>query len=940
MCNRCGWPAAIWLLLAVAAVAAPPDELKSARKLLLGGKYAEALETYNKFAEKDPVKAALGAARCHRAVGELDKAKAALTAALKAQPKASELIAELALIALDEGNYKLAAEHADNTISHDESQLAARWVQAELHRLRGQLDEAKAGYRWLVDYYNEHDDLDAESLHWIGLAAAQHARWNRLTDQFHFLVNELYTDALRLDPDFWPAHYETGRLFVEKYNEPDAAKALKAALALNPHAAELHAAIAKLAIQNFELSQARSALDRALAINPGLLAARQLEADVHFCNLDARLAAEVLRIALPLNPVSEETLGRLAAAYTVLDGKPGVDAGPRAKKITDEVNGRNPHAGAFYMALADSFDRMRRFDLAASSYRQATERMPELDTAQGQLGLMLMRLGQEQDAKKILDASFEADPFNLRVRNTLEVLDVLAGYETLETPHFIVKFDAKRDGVLGRYAAKVLEEAYPELCQQMGYAPRGKSLFEIFNDARGADGHSWFSTRMIGLPNIHTIGACAGKVVAMQSPGGRQKFNWARVLKHEFVHVINLEQTSFNVPHWFTEGLAVRHEQQPRSRLWQTVLVRRARAKQLFNLDTINLGFIRPHSSDDWTLAYCQAELYIEYMLERHGADAVAKMLTAYAGNLTTREAVRQSLGVDQARFEAGYSEHLQKIVAADPSAGNPAQRTAAELDEALKREPENPDVLAELALAHLNRRAFADARKLADQALKIQAKHQLAAYARARLHLQAREARAAADLLRKSLDEKAPESHLLALLAGLELKSEHYAEAARLCELGAKHHPSDPRWARLLAAAYLKLGDEAKLAGALEQLAGEDIDDLVVRKKLAELAIKRKEYPAAARWATEALHIDVADPEVHRMLGQALSNQSKHLPAAEEYAVALELAPQDHSLRLGLAQCYVDAGQDEKARTALEELLRHDPKYPGAELLLEGLTP
>ena len=79
--------------------------------------------------------------------------------------------------------------------SLDANQLLARWLRGELHRVAGRLDEAEAAYRWLVDYYNANDVNDAESLRWIGLAAAHYARWNRLSDQFSFLVNELYPDA-------------------------------------------------------------------------------------------------------------------------------------------------------------------------------------------------------------------------------------------------------------------------------------------------------------------------------------------------------------------------------------------------------------------------------------------------------------------------------------------------------------------------------------------------------------------------------------------------------------------------------------------------------------------------------------------------------------------------------------------------------------------------
>ena len=65
--------------------------------------------------------------------------------------------------------------------------------------------------------------------------------------------------------------------------------------------------------------------------------------------------------------------------------------------------------------------------------------------------------------------------------------------------------------------------------------PPGLTQIEIMKD------HQWFSGRTIGLPFIPTVGACTGKVVALASPRATNKpFNWARVLKHEVVHVITL----------------------------------------------------------------------------------------------------------------------------------------------------------------------------------------------------------------------------------------------------------------------------------------------------------------------------------------------------------------------------------------------------------------
>ena len=49
------------------------------------------------------------------------------------------------------------------------------------------------GYKWLVDCYNRTDKIaDPDALRLIGQGAAQYARWNRLSDQFKFLVSTIF----------------------------------------------------------------------------------------------------------------------------------------------------------------------------------------------------------------------------------------------------------------------------------------------------------------------------------------------------------------------------------------------------------------------------------------------------------------------------------------------------------------------------------------------------------------------------------------------------------------------------------------------------------------------------------------------------------------------------------------------------------------------------
>ena len=934
-----GPPAPLW----TSARAAEPDPLAAARKQFLTGHYGEALEAYEAIlankAETPAADAALGAIRCRLATGEIDEAAKALAAAEIAFAKDARFPAERAALAFGQGDYQQAGAAAAAALKLDADQPLARYVSAQLDEQTGRLEAAEQDYKWFVDYYNAHNVADPDTLRLVGLATAQWARWRRAQDQFSFLVNDLWADALAAAPEYWPAHYESGRLFMEKYNQAEAERELKAALAVNPSAAEAYAAVAELAIESYDLDQAQTAIDRALEINPRLAAAHRAQADIHFCNCEPQKAIAPLTKALGLNPRDPATLGRLVTAHAAVDGLP-LDklAGSPAGKIVAEVEAANPHAGAFWATIGDSFDRLRRYPAAGEAYARAIDAMPQLLGARGAWGMVLMRLGDEERAKKVLDEAFAADPFNARVRNTLQVLDVLSGYQTLETAHFRIRFDPKKDKLLAHCAAAWLEEVYPQLCQQMGYTPPEKSLFEIFNQAKNTDGHGWFSARMVGLPHVHTIGACAGKMVAMQSPIGGQPFNWGRVLKHEFIHVLNLQQTHFNIPHWYTEALATLNEGYPRPQIWNELLVERHKNHQLFNLETINLGFIRAHSSEEWNLAYCQAELYAEYMLARFGDDALARMLAAYADNLTTPEAIPRAFQVDQADFERGYQEHVGKLVAELAGRGSASEKSLAEVTKALAADPKNPGLLAEMALANLRRKQYPEARRLADAARKLEPREQLAAYVRARLHLLVGENAEALKTLEDALDENHPQPQLLSLLAGLRLRSESFDEAGRLYELGAKADPDNLQWTKSLATVYLKNNDRPRLAATLSKLAEFDAEEFHVRKKLAELALAAEDWAGVERWTVSGIHINVLDPDLRLWRAQAAVRRHEPAVAIDECHAAVEIDPEQPASRFTLAEALRDAGQKNEARAALAECLRLDPKYPGAEALSKSL--
>jgi tetratricopeptide (TPR) repeat protein len=942
------WHLIGWLFAAASLAVSPArlqggtEPLGSARRLLLTGRYEEAAELYRSQMATQPVAAAIGWARCRSAVGQTAEAEKVLGEARETHPQCAELCVELARLMFQQGQYPDAGQLVTTALKSDANHAGAMWLKAELLRVQGMPHAAQQIYASILGQHCPAQQIgDPETLRWVALAAAQRARWTHDRVQLDLAVNSLCPRALALDPNFWPAHLEAGRLLAEKFNQPAATEQLSAALAINPRAAEIHAERARVALQNYDLDQARTFLERALQINPRLLTAHQLMADLDLARQQPDKAIDRLQTARPLNPASAETLGRLAAAYATVDDWPQDGPDTRLGGVIQEATRNNPRCARFFATLGHGLELQRRYPPAAKYYAESLARMPQLAAVRAQLGLIQMRLGNEPEAAELLEESFRQDPFNLRVKNMLEVLDVLSGYAVLETEHFVIKFDQDKDGLLARHAARYLEQSvYPDIVSDLGFHPPDKCLLEIFSQARNTSGHGWFSARMVGLPYLGTVAACAGKMVALVSPGDMQRpYNWARVLRHEFVHVVNLQQTHFNIPHWYTEALAVHYENCPRPLEWEQVLSRRAREDRLFDLQTINDGFARPADHDEWTLAYCQAELYAQFMVDQYGDDGPKRMLDAYADQLTTAQAVSRCFGIPLQAFESEYRQYLDRTVQ-KIRANEPTGMSIDDLRRQLEQQPDQADLCAQLAYAFLQRQIDPEARRYAQRALDRQPRQQLASYVLARLDLQSGRRQAAQHRLETSFDEGHPQRDALALLATLHHQAGDLAQTARLYLLGVQTFPQDRYWAENLARVCLQSSDDDRLAYALRQLARQDTDNKPVRKKLSQLALARGDHVVATNWAREALQIDVCDAMTHALLGQALSGGKQFNEAIEAYETALQLQPGIMPWQVALAEVAIEARQRQKARNLLDEILKHQPDHRQAQALKEKLDP
>jgi tetratricopeptide (TPR) repeat protein len=866
-----------FVLVASPLVRAEGPTLKEARQRWLHGNYEEARSLYEEIAwdAKTRAAATVGLSRCLESKGEYDKALAVVETALGENGKDVDLHARHAGLLYGRGRWEDAEKAAAEALKRNPEHFLARWVRAEVYRDRGDQKKADAEVRWFVRVYtdrsnNDMDIKDPDELLLVGLAGSENARWQKLADQFDFIINDVYADALKFDKNLWQAHYQAGMLLLEKYNRADAVKSFDKALKINPHAAEALVGKGVLALQQLEYEDAERFAEQALKINVNLPEALRLRADVHLAGGNVAAALKELEQARKINPRDESTLGRVAACLRLQHRQAAEDA------VVKEAQAHDPKPGVFWHEMAERFDERRHYDDAEAAYKKAAELRPMLPGPRAGLGMLYMRMGREPEARALLDKAFEADPFNVRVHNLLLVLKHLDSYQTIKTEHFVIRFDPAHDKVLARYMAEYLEKVYADLAAKFQYRPREPILIEVFNN------HEKFSGRVIALPDLHTIGACTGRMFAMVSPNAqdiRKPFNWGRVLRHELTHIFNLEQSKFQVSHWFTEGLAVINEGYPRPQQWNELLLERVPKGELMNLDDIDLGFIRPRSPQDWHMAYCQSQLYVEYLKSKYGPGTVGELLDAYRDGLDTPEAVAKVCKVDKATFEKGYRAYLDEVLKTMKGTRVEKPLGYRELQEAHEKDPGNLDLTARLA-EQLIRRDKAKAFKLTEEVLSKKHEHPLANYVKARLMLQAGDVDQAKTLLEAGLDRSAPEPKVLKELGKLYYDAGEFAKAAALFELGHKAAPLESQWLTELARVYAQTGDKDKQIAVLKELVPTDADDLEHRKRLAQMLLDAGRPAEAERYAREALEIDIRDAEVRQELDKALVAQNKDAEA------------------------------------------------------------
>jgi cellulose synthase operon protein C len=807
-----------------AAQQTPETFLQATRRAIAHGQLAEA-ETLAKARPAGDAEAAAVLARIEATRGQYDAALRGLQAAVATQP-GGEASLELGLLLKQQfGRHDEAAPHLNRVLN--------RSTQAQDAETLFRAARAAQALRQIQD---------ANTLFRTATRAADpgiETAWGNLFLETFNPREALksFQQVLKQDDSWAPALLGVARTLANE-NPPAAAAAAEQALKIDPQYADAQLFLAELDLDNTRYTEARERIDRVLTANPSHLEARALLAAIGHVRGDKALYdAEVARV-LAINPAF----------------------------------------GEIYRVAGDLAARNYRFDEAVALARQAMALDPTNIRAASDLGLHLMRTGDEAEARRVLDRAFKVFPFDQVTFNLLALLDKLEKFEVVQEGELIFKFHPDEAKVLREYAIPLAQEALKTLSAAYQFTPKGPILIEIFPI------HDDFAVRNLGLPGlVGALGACFGRVVSMDSPKAKApgSFSWQATLWHELAHVITLQMSNQRVPRWLTEGVSVYEESRARPEWGGEMELPFALALergQVLKLKDLNSGFTKP---DTIALAYYQASLLVGHIVSTRGEAALRSLVRVYGEGIEGDAAVSKGLGISIDELQGTFDKMLEQRF---------APLRAALRDQLKPLEAAGADI----------------------PSLKMAASQRPGSY-RAQLTLGAALAKQGDKAAFEYLEKAA------ALVpAAIGAESPH-AIMGRLAE---------------------QLGDPARAMAEYRALLAVDGTAIDAARRLSELAAKADDQKSLALAHARVVELDPFDAGSHTGLGRLALRSKDPVVATREFKVALAIGPADRaSAHCDLAESYLLAGRPADAKREALAALEIAPSFERAqELLLKAI--
>ena len=790
---------------------------------------------------------------------------------------------------MQEGRYDRAEKRLKSASNSDPSVLR---LLVELTKREGRRDEAESYSRRLLGLHRSGQLNTSEDIAQAAYAAWQLSLWQD--------ANRIFIEAAQVQPVAVSLFVDWGNLYLKKYNAAEAESIFRDGIqAGQPSSGYFRWGVdaAYVGLAQALKGQFRPGVDEALAkaleLNPQNLQAFAFKTSLAIEDKNWQEAQDWIEKGLKNNKLFLPLL-ELECAYEYFRGET-----QKFEKLQQRVLKINPNDGDLFETLGDLANRKRLLEEAVEFYREALQRNTRQESARASLGIALLRLGEEEEGKRILEVAYANDPFNIWTVNTLRLLDSFDRFVRFETPHFRIKLHEKEAVALKPYVEELAERSLKTLEQKYNHQISGKYVFEMYPD------HEDFAVRTMGLPGLGALGATFGRIVAMDSPSARPRgeFHWGSTLWHELAHVVTLSLSQEKVPRWFTEGISMMEERQA-GEGWGDYLnvgfVQAYKNDVLLPLKDLNSGFERPESGQALTIAYFQAGWICEFLVSGYGFESIAAMLKAFGQGLSTEEVFQQVLGASVEEIDGQFRQEMEKTL------------------RPLLSKLEAPE---HFSLVHLFPGGVGQEEEGEGEAgLETDLETLLQAW------------------------QAAPENYFLNLRLGTQLKTAGRREEAipyleKALEIlptqAARGSPYD-----LLTQIYEETGEVDKLVEVRQRWWRAAPQFAENAHRIASLLSDRDQPQEAAKYLEEVMYVDPLQPETHQKLGDLYLQFSETEKAVREYTVFLSLSPVDGAAaHYRLAQALFESGDRQGARNHVLLSLEIAPAYPEAQKLLLKLV-
>jgi len=452
-----------------------------------------------------------------------------------------------------------------------------------------------------------------------------------LGEEPRIVLDELFTRAIKNDPNCLDAYLAAGDLALAKQDYDLAANQYRDALKRFGKDPDAHFGLARAFYQN-DRNQMIQSLGAALYVNPNHVPSLLLLAEHQVDCENYTGAGELLDKAIVVNPWHPEAWAyRGVLAHQAND----LEALKSHRKKALKFWPTNPRVD--YL-IGRKLSQKYRFAEGAAFQRQALKNDPNYLPAKIQLAQDLLRLGNEKEGWTLADEVHKADAYNIEAYNLSNLHDHISEFITIRAEGFVVRMDKHEADIYGDMVIDLLQEARAKLCEKYGAQLDKPVVVELFPSQQD------FAVRTFGMPGGEGfLGVCFGNVITANSPKAQRSTNFKALLWHEFCHVVTLNLTHNKMPRWLSEGMSV-YEELQRDPTWGQRMDPEYRGMilgdKLTPISELSAAFLSPPTPNHLQFAYYESALVVEFIVDKYGLESLKAILSDLAEGKQINDAI------------------------------------------------------------------------------------------------------------------------------------------------------------------------------------------------------------------------------------------------------------------------------------------------------------